>query len=76
MNTQQLSFDQLADLIKNLDKVDKSEANSALQEGFELSPEGLNELLKRLAAFDDGKLSARPWNDIKKDFCSLQHSPS
>ncbi|MGN7886891.1 hypothetical protein [Dyadobacter sp. 22481] len=75
MKTQQLSFDQLADLIQSLDEVDKSKVSRALQEGFELSPEGLDELLKRLAAFDDGKLSARPWNDIKKDFGSLQHSP-
>lgn len=75
MKTQQFSFDQLADLIQSLDEVDKSKVSRALQEGFELSPEGLDELLKRLAAFDDGKLSARPWNDIKKDFGSLQHSP-
>ena len=71
MNTQQLSSDQLADLIKNLEEVEKNPPRGALQEDFELSPEGLDELLKRIAAFDDGNSSARPWNDIKKDFGSI-----
>ncbi|MDR6803624.1 hypothetical protein J2Y45_000894 [Dyadobacter sp. BE34] len=67
MNTQQLSLDQLEALVKNLEEVDNTTIGVSKKD-FELSPEGLNELLKRLAAFDDGKLTARPWNDIKKDF--------
>jgi|GEM_PF-3442094 len=67
MNTQQLSLDQLETLVRNLEKAGNTPI-SVSKKDFELSPEGLNELLKRLAAFDDGKLTARPWNDIKKDF--------
>ncbi len=67
MNTQQLSLDQLEALVRNLEEVDNTTIDVSKKD-FELSPEGLNELLKRLAAFDDGKLTARPWNDIKKDF--------
>ncbi|MGV3600543.1 MAG: hypothetical protein ACO1N1_05015 [Dyadobacter fermentans] len=68
MDTQQLSREQLADLVKDIEKTDTNEAGSALQKDFKLSGEGLDELVKRLAAFNDGELSARPWNDIKKDF--------
>ncbi len=71
MDTQQLSREQLADLVKDIEKTDTNEAGSALQKDFKLSGEGLDELVKRLAAFDDGELSARPWNDIKKDFGSI-----
>ncbi|MET7254579.1 addiction module protein [Dyadobacter jiangsuensis] len=67
MNTQQLSLDQLEAFVRNLEEVDNTPTGVSKKD-FELSPEGLNELLKRLAAFDDGKLTARPWNDIKKDF--------
>lgn len=68
MNTQQIPLDELVELVKNLDEVDNIQFRGAPRENFELSPEGLNELLKRMAAFESGKLSARPWNDIKKDF--------
>lgn len=67
MITQQLTMDELAELVQNLNEVDDRNF-SGISKGFELSPEGLDELVKRLAAFDDGKLTARPWNDIKKDF--------
>lgn len=66
MHKQQISLDPLADLVKDLEEIDKIQPHNASMEGFELSPEGLDELLKRIAAFEDGKLSARPWNDIKK----------
>ena len=71
MQTQQLSPDQLADLVKDLEKIDKVQPHGPSKEGFELSPQGLDELLKRITAFDNGKLSARSWNDIKKDFGPL-----
>ncbi|SDG10797.1 Putative addiction module component [Dyadobacter soli] len=61
MNTQQLSLDQVEALVKNLEEVDNT-PSGASQKDFELSSEGLDELRKRLAAFDDGKLAARPWN--------------
>ena len=73
MNTQQLTMDQLAELVKDLEEIDDIQPRATLQKEFELSPEGLDELIKRLAAFDDGKLTARSWNDIKKDFGPVQN---
>lgn len=71
MNTQQLSLDQLVDVVKNLEEADKIQISGNSIEDFNLSAEGLKELLKRKAAFEEGKLSARPWNDIKKDFGAI-----
>ena len=71
MNTEQLSSEQLVDLVKSIDGV---EVRSTLKEEFNLSADGLEELLKRIAAFKEGKISSRPWNDIKQDFGSIQNS--
>lgn len=71
MNSQRVSIDQLVNLIKSLDEVDKIRVRSALDEDFDLSAQGLDELLKRKAAFKEGKLSSKPWNEIKKDFGSV-----
>jgi hypothetical protein len=68
MNTQQLSRDQLAELVKSLENAEHTQTGDTSLRDFKLSQEGLEELVQRLAAFDDGKLTVRSWNDIIKDF--------
>jgi hypothetical protein len=68
MNKHEIPHNELVEIIKNIDEIDEVKLHAAPRKDFELSPEGVNELHKRMAAFKGGKLSARPWNEIKKDF--------
>jgi hypothetical protein len=66
-----ISINQLVDVIKGLDEIEKIQVKSALENEFVVSDETMEELRSRKQAFKEGKISSRSWEEIKSEYESL-----
>ncbi|GGC09865.1 hypothetical protein [Dyadobacter sediminis] len=66
-----ISINQLLEVIKGLNEIEKIQVKNALEEDFFISEEKVNELLKRKTDFISGSSSSRSWENIKSENESL-----
>ncbi|WAC11977.1 hypothetical protein [Dyadobacter pollutisoli] len=66
-----ISINQLVDVIRGLDEIEKIQVKRALENEFFVSDETREELLSRKQAFQDGKITSRSWEEIKSEHGSL-----
>ena len=65
-----LSIDQLIETVKGLNEDEKVQLRSVLNNDSDIhiSDEKITELLQRKQDFLDGRISSRPWEEIKKQY--------
>ena len=61
-----LPFEQLLDIIKNLNQKEKEEVAKILLEETEVSDKMWDEAVKRKTNFEEGKISSESWQNLKK----------
>ncbi|CAG5069837.1 hypothetical protein DYBT9623_02574 [Dyadobacter sp. CECT 9623] len=66
-----ISLNQLLEVIKSLNELEKIQVRSALENEVDVSDQTNEELLRRKKAYEDGKITSRSWNDIKGKYGSL-----
>ncbi len=66
-----LSVQQLIEAISGLNEKEKIREREALNKDFEIDNADLEELLNRKRDFQAGRLSSRPWAEIRKNYDSI-----
>jgi tRNA U34 5-carboxymethylaminomethyl modifying enzyme MnmG/GidA len=66
-----ISVDQLIEVISGMDEVEKIQIKDALEYDYTVSEEAKVELLNRKREFLEGKITSKPWAEIKSRYESL-----
>ncbi len=63
-----LSVQQLIEALTGLNEKEKIQVREALNKDFEISDNELEELLNRKRDFQTGRITSRPWVEIRKNY--------
>lgn len=63
-----LSVQQLIEALSGLNENEKIRVREALNKDFEISDTELEELLNRKRDFQAGRITSRPWAEIRKNY--------
>ena len=63
-----LSVQQLIEALTGLNEKEKIQVREALNKDFEISDNELEELLNRKRDFQTGRITSRPWAEIRKNY--------
>jgi len=66
-----LSVQQLIEVLSGLSEKEKTRVREALNKDFEIADIELEELLNRKRDFQAGRISSRPWAEIRRNYDSV-----